>query len=84
MGCVWFMHVYRKIELGYWWEHDDVKKKTKQNKSKINLLNEKCSLVQRGGSKSTDLKDIFFSAVLGLPELPRCSERPCVAFSLFR
>ena len=49
MGCVWFMHVYRKIELGYWWEHDDLKKKTKQNKSKINLLNEKCSLLQRGG-----------------------------------
>lgn len=36
MGCVWFMHVYRKIELGYWWEHNDVKKnKTKQIKNKF-------------------------------------------------
>ena len=36
MGCDWFMHVYRKIELGYWWEHDDVKKnKTKQIKNKF-------------------------------------------------
>ena len=41
MGCVWFMHVYRKIELGYWWEQNDEKKK-------MNLLNEKCSLIQRG------------------------------------
>lgn len=38
---VWFMHVYRKIELGYWWEQNDEKKK-------MNLLNEKCSLIQRG------------------------------------
>lgn len=43
MGCVWCMHVYRKIELGYWWEQNDEKKKTK-----MNLLNEKCSLIQRG------------------------------------
>lgn len=73
MGCVWFMYVYRKIELGYWWKHDDVKKK---------FLTEKCSLMLRA------LEYLFeryiFCAVLGLPELPRCSERPCVAFSLFR
>ena len=37
MGCVWVMHVYREIELGYWWEHDEVKKKnkTKQIKNKF-------------------------------------------------
>ena len=35
MGCVWVMHIYREIELGYWWEHDEVKKKTKQIKNKF-------------------------------------------------
>ena len=32
-----------EFELGYWWEQNDEKKKTK-----MNLLNEKCSLIQRG------------------------------------
>ena len=40
--------------------------------------------VDTSWSKSTNLKDTFFCAVLGLPELPRCSERLRVAFSLFR
>ena len=59
MGCVWFMYVYRKIELGYWWKHDDVKKK---------FLNEKCSLMLRA------LEYLFeryiFCAVWGFPNCP--------------
>ena len=48
------------------------------------MTRKKKVFVDTAGGKSTNLKDTFFCAVLGLPELPRCSERPCVAFSLFR
>lgn len=52
-----------RLLVGTWWRE----KKTKQNKSKINLLNEKCSLVQRGGVRVPIWKIHFSVQFWGFP-----------------
>ena len=43
VGCVWF--IWGVVELRYWWKHGNVK-------TRMNQLNEKCSLIPWGLSVS--------------------------------
>ena len=63
------MWVYmQKVELRYWWEHDDEKN--------INKVVECQAFVDTYGVKSANLKDKLFARVLRPSALPKCKKRP--------